>query len=265
MRTSEHKTPRHYRDYLECYLVVLYKSVPSVLLKYSSLFYHTHTRTHTRTHTHTHTYIHIYTHTHQDIWANTSFPGYNMRVTSSFAIIALSCAVQGLAIDHVARNGRETHYGLGTTKYSGDNFCGHTSFHEKISSQSLVLADCYKVLDYYNAGRTTGYQLIGWDKDHLQSNYVELENESTCAFAVKPVTATDNLNAAVMTWGDIADLVQTAIHKYGDKGLRSGGRITCQVPDSDLNRKVLGGKGPWQKVEFEWEIYRPGDVPVIQW
>ncbi|KAI0857313.1 hypothetical protein F4860DRAFT_518033 [Xylaria cubensis] len=187
-----------------------------------------------------------------------------MRVASPFACIAFSCVVQSLAISHVARNGVQTQYGFGTTTFTGDNFCGKTSFHHETSSDNPLLEDCQQVFHYLNSARHSGDQFIGWDKDHLQSDYAEVMKAGTCALAAKPVDAIDN-SPAVMTWGDLADIVQEVIKLGGGKKIRASGYITCQVPDNAYNRQTLTWTGPWGKRKFEWQLYRPGDVPVIKW
>ncbi|KAI0545852.1 hypothetical protein F4679DRAFT_445775 [Xylaria curta] len=188
-----------------------------------------------------------------------------MRVASFLASIAFSCVVQGLAINssHVARNRRDEQHGYGMMFYSGDNFCGHTSFHHESSSPSPQLAHCQALIKFLNRARKYGDEFIGWDKDHLQSDYAELGTVDSCSIAAKPIDANDN-SPAVMTWGDIADILQSAIDKFGDGKLRTSGHITCKVPDNAINRQVLTWEGPWNKRKFEWQIYTPGSVPEIK-
>ncbi|TRX88914.1 hypothetical protein FHL15_010142 [Xylaria flabelliformis] len=182
-----------------------------------------------------------------------------MHLASPFACIAFSCVVQSLAISHVARN--EHQYSLGMTTYSGGNFCSKASFYHETSSDSPLEADCQKILDHFNEERDMGDEYIGWDKDHLVTDYMDIYEQGTCVLAVKPVDAYES--PAVITHGDYADLFQGAIDKLGGDKLRSSGQITCQVPDNAHNRHALTLTGPWGTRKFEWQIFKPGDVPIL--
>ncbi|KAI0450087.1 hypothetical protein F5B21DRAFT_492277 [Xylaria acuta] len=177
-----------------------------------------------------------------------------MRVALSLTTITLSCVV--LAGDH-----SDSPYGLGMMTFTSDNFCGNSSFEHETSAELPFVADCQKLVDHLKSDGKYGYQFIGWDKDHLDSPYLELGIMKTCAFGAKPLDTNDG--PPVVTQGDAADVIQDAITKLSTNNqVRGSGVMDCQVTDD--NARVLSWKGNWGKRKFSWQLYKPGSVPIIQ-
>ncbi|KAI0877132.1 hypothetical protein GGS24DRAFT_498216 [Hypoxylon argillaceum] len=181
-----------------------------------------------------------------------------MRSSSFFTGIALSCVVQGLAINnHVTRD--DPSFGIGMMSFSSDNFCGSTKFKHETSSQSPLIKDCQEVIDWLNGNRWYGYEFFGWNKGHLESGYVELGKRGSCVLGVKPLDANDG--PPVVTMGDAADVIKMAIPrlKKGDH-VEGSGTMECQVTQD--NEQVLSWPGGWDKRKFQWQIYYPGTQPL---
>ncbi|KAJ8130906.1 hypothetical protein O1611_g2719 [Lasiodiplodia mahajangana] len=137
-----------------------------------------------------------------------------MRFASVFTGTALGCVVQGLAIDPVARS--DDGFSYATMTFSSDNFCGKTTFQHTTSSGAPLLGECEMLMQYFNSDRKKGFEFIGWDQGHLDSGYLQLGVAGGCALGAKPLDANDG--PPVVTWGDAADVIKMAIHKFTVKG-----------------------------------------------
>ncbi|KAI0103274.1 hypothetical protein GGR51DRAFT_524436 [Nemania sp. FL0031] len=175
-----------------------------------------------------------------------------MRFASFFAGTALSCVVQGLAINHVTRND----FSYANFLFSSDNFCGKTTFQHTTSSKTPTVDDCKALIDKFNSGpRQVGFEFIGWDQGHLDSGYLQMGSSNTCAFGAKPIDANDG--PPVVTWGDAADAIKMALGKLAKNNMIEGmGTFECQVPKGD-NAQLMWTHG-WDKRKFQWQIYAPG-------
>ncbi|KAI1368687.1 hypothetical protein F5Y08DRAFT_335251 [Xylaria arbuscula] len=104
-----------------------------------------------------------------------------------------------------------------------DSVCGTTTWINETTSKSALATDCSNLAHKLEKHKQQGWELIDFVAGASYENdpYQGITNETTCIFGIK-VNHPVNLAPAILTHGDVSDILKDAVAQFTSADQRVG-------------------------------------------